>query len=71
MVTPAFNPGQTVPYLDLAPQRTPDGEPNALTVGAHMGAQPLAPSSALLERLNLSDDPVVPRNDFATVEEGG
>ena len=36
-----------------------------------MEAQPLAPSSALLGRLNLPDDLVVPHNDFATAEEGG
>lgn len=43
-----------------------------LTVGPHTGAQPLpfAPSSVLPARPNLPDDPVIPHNGFATVEEG-
>ncbi|KAH9479534.1 Pre-mRNA-processing protein prp40 [Psilocybe cubensis] len=42
----------------------------SLTVGAHTGALPLAPSSVLPVRPNLPDDPVIPHNGFLTVEEG-
>ena len=36
----------------------------------HTGALPFAPSSVLPARPNLPDDPVIPHNGFATVEEG-
>ena len=39
-------------------------------VGHHTGALPFAPSSVLPARPNLPDDPVIPHNGFATVEEG-
>lgn len=44
---------------------TPD-----LTVGPHTGGLPFTPSSILPARPNLPDDPVIPHNGFATVEEG-
>jgi pre-mRNA-processing factor 40 len=43
---------------------------NQLAVGPHTGALPFAPSSVLPARPNLPDDPVIPHNGFATVEEG-
>ena len=39
-------------------------------VGMHTGGLPFAPSSVLPARPNLPDDPVIPHNGFATVEEG-
>ncbi|KAF9006017.1 hypothetical protein BDQ17DRAFT_1352580 [Cyathus striatus] len=41
-----------------------------LAVGAHTGPLPFAASSVLPARPNLPDDPVIPHNGFATVEEG-
>lgn len=43
-----------------------------LTVGAHTGSNglPLAANSVLPARPHLPDDPVIPHNGFATVEEG-
>lgn len=43
-----------------------------LAVGPHTGDSglPFAPSSVLPARPNLPDDPVIPHNGFATVEEG-
>ncbi|KAF8889322.1 hypothetical protein BD779DRAFT_1520931 [Infundibulicybe gibba] len=41
-----------------------------LSVGAHTGGLPLAPTSILPARPNLPDDPVIPHNGFLTVEEG-
>jgi pre-mRNA-processing factor 40 len=40
------------------------------TVGHHTGGLPFTPSSILPARPNLPDDPVIPHNGFATVEEG-
>ena len=49
----------------------PNGANGAdLSVGSHTGALPLAPTSILPARPNLPDDPVIPHNGFATVEEG-
>ncbi|KAI0741910.1 hypothetical protein C8Q80DRAFT_1274258 [Daedaleopsis nitida] len=39
-------------------------------VGHHTGVLPFAPSSVLPARPNLPDDPVIPHNGFATVDEG-
>ena len=39
-------------------------------VGHHTGPLPFTPSSVLPARPNLPDDPVIPHNGFATVEEG-
>ncbi|KAJ3745426.1 hypothetical protein DFH05DRAFT_1487929 [Lentinula detonsa] len=39
-------------------------------VGAHTGAIPLASSTVLPARPNMPEDPVIPHNGFATVEEG-
>jgi pre-mRNA-processing factor 40 len=39
-------------------------------VGSHTGGLPFAPTSILPARPNLPDDPVIPHNGFATVEEG-
>ena len=47
--------------------------PMSLTVGPHTGGAqqlPFTPSSVLPARPNLPDDPVIPHNGFATVEEG-
>ncbi|KAF8916176.1 hypothetical protein CPB85DRAFT_1374657 [Mucidula mucida] len=43
---------------------------NELAVGPHNGGLPLAASSILPARPNMPDDPVIPHNGFATVEEG-
>ncbi|KAJ7509732.1 hypothetical protein B0H11DRAFT_1960858 [Mycena galericulata] len=43
---------------------------NDLAVGAHTGGVPFTPTSILPTRPNLPDDPVIPHNGFATVEEG-
>ncbi|KAG6813858.1 hypothetical protein H0H92_006265 [Tricholoma furcatifolium] len=49
----------------------PNGQNGAnLALGAHTGALPLASASILPARPNLPDDPVIPHNGFATVEEG-
>ena len=45
-----------------------NGTENA--VGMHTGGLPLSNSSVLPARPNLPDDPVIPHNGFATVEEG-
>ncbi|KAF8909298.1 pre-mRNA-processing protein prp40 [Gymnopilus junonius] len=42
----------------------------SLAVGAHTGALPLAANSVLPARPTLPDDPVIPHNGFATIEEG-
>jgi pre-mRNA-processing factor 40 len=39
-------------------------------VGPHTGGLPFAPSSILPARPNLPDDPIIPHNGFATLEEG-
>ncbi|KAJ7158894.1 hypothetical protein C8R46DRAFT_1110690 [Mycena filopes] len=43
---------------------------NDLAVGAHTGGVPFTPTSILPTRPNLPDDPVIPHNGFATIEEG-
>ena len=55
----SFPPGSQPPL---------NGQNGAL--GPHTGALPFAPSSVLPARPNLPDDPVIPHNGFATVEEG-
>ena len=50
------------------PQTQLNGQNGA--VGLHTGVLPFAPSSVLPARPNLPDDPVIPHNGFATVEEG-
>ena len=42
----------------------------SLAVGRHTGGLPLSASSVLPARPHLPDDPVVPHNGFATLEEG-
>ncbi|KAH8104969.1 hypothetical protein DFH11DRAFT_1733497 [Phellopilus nigrolimitatus] len=47
--------------------------PNPLAVGVHtgsMGGLPFTPSNMLPGRPSLPDDPVIPHNGFATLEEG-
>ncbi|KAJ3720988.1 hypothetical protein F5878DRAFT_617261 [Lentinula raphanica] len=39
-------------------------------VGAHTGALPLASATVLPARPNMPEDPVIPHNGFATIEEG-
>ncbi|PCH44274.1 hypothetical protein WOLCODRAFT_138911 [Wolfiporia cocos MD-104 SS10] len=51
-------------------QAQANGLTGDLTVGAHTGALPFTPTSVLPARPNLPDDPVIPHNGFATVEEG-
>ncbi|OCH93687.1 hypothetical protein OBBRIDRAFT_811000 [Obba rivulosa] len=41
-----------------------------MTVGHHTGPLPFQPASVLPARPTLPDDPVIPHNGFATVEEG-
>ncbi|KAJ6560990.1 hypothetical protein B0H10DRAFT_2118198 [Mycena sp. CBHHK59/15] len=41
-----------------------------LAVGPHTGGVPFTPTSILPTRPNLPDDPAIPHNGFATVEEG-
>ncbi|KAJ7274530.1 hypothetical protein B0H12DRAFT_1089132 [Mycena haematopus] len=43
---------------------------NDLAVGAHTGGVPFTSSGVLPTRPNLPDDPVIPHNGFATLEEG-
>ncbi|PPR00511.1 hypothetical protein CVT26_009897 [Gymnopilus dilepis] len=47
-----------------------NGATPSLAVGAHTGALPLAANSVLPARPTLPDDPVIPHNGFATLEEG-
>lgn len=63
-VDPSLHQNQQPSTLNGAPN------PNALAVGAHTGALPLSASSVLPARPNLPEDPVIPHNGFATVEEG-
>ncbi|KZT10033.1 uncharacterized protein LAESUDRAFT_722178 [Laetiporus sulphureus 93-53] len=51
-------------------QTHPNGHIGELAVGMHTGALPFAPTSVLPPRPNMPDDPVIPHNGFATVEEG-
>ncbi|KAF8661346.1 hypothetical protein AX16_001441 [Volvariella volvacea WC 439] len=51
-----------------ASQSTQNG--TQLAIGAHTGALPMTPSGILPARPNLPDDPVIPHNGFATLEEG-
>ncbi|KAK0489092.1 hypothetical protein IW261DRAFT_1443159 [Armillaria novae-zelandiae] len=69
-VVPAGQPAITAPPASDAngSQTQPNG--NELAVGAHTGGLPLASSSILPARPNLPDDPVIPHNGFATLEEG-
>ncbi|KAE9399919.1 hypothetical protein BT96DRAFT_957117 [Gymnopus androsaceus JB14] len=65
ITAPGFTPvGSATP---VTPTST---TPNGLAVGAHTGALPLASSTVLPARPNLPEDPVIPHNGFATVEEG-
>lgn len=57
------------PSADASAAATPQNG-NELAVGAHTGGLPLAANSVLPARPNLPDDPVIPHNGFATVEEG-
>lgn len=52
-----------------APGSQANGNPE-LAVVAHSGALPFQSTSVLPPRPNLPDDPVIPHNGFATVEEG-
>jgi hypothetical protein len=58
-------PAQSVSVHQSAPLNGTDS-----TVGHHTGGLPFTPSSILPARPNLPDDPVIPHNGFATVEEG-
>ncbi|KAJ7178563.1 hypothetical protein C8R43DRAFT_913533 [Mycena crocata] len=72
ITAPGFTPvgpGALVPVgADLSAIQT-NGN-NDLAVGPHTGGVPFTPTSILPTRPNLPDDPVIPHNGFATVEEG-
>lgn len=75
MITPAFAPSENGVLLgsgsEMSPtQHMPNGGPNALAVGAHTGGMPFISSGALPGRPSLPDDPAIPHNGFATIEEG-
>ncbi|KAG5652053.1 hypothetical protein H0H81_006473 [Sphagnurus paluster] len=80
ITAPGFTPvgsmqGALVPMGGADPSSSnsasqPNGHNGDLSVGAHTGALPLTPTSILPVRPNLPDDPVIPHNGFATVEEG-
>ncbi|KAF8074918.1 hypothetical protein FPV67DRAFT_1475444 [Lyophyllum atratum] len=80
IAAPGFTPvgsmqGALVPMGGADPSSSSASQPNGhngvdLSVGAHTGALPLAPTSILPARPNLPDDPVIPHNGFLTVEEG-
>ena len=68
----ASNPlGGSDPSSQAGSQQQVNGQNGAdLTVGQHTGALPFAANSVLPARPNLPEDPVIPHNGFATVEEG-
>ncbi|KAH8110818.1 hypothetical protein DFH11DRAFT_1730027 [Phellopilus nigrolimitatus] len=85
MIAPNFAPGQlgsqgaSVPLGGIDPslpqsqQPLNGAAPNPLAVGAHtggIGGLPFTPSNVLPGRPSLPDDPVIPHNGFATLEEG-
>ncbi len=53
-----------------AADQQPNGTADSTAVGPHTGGLPFASGSILPARPNLPDDPVIPHNGFATVEEG-
>ncbi|KAJ4473649.1 hypothetical protein J3R30DRAFT_3510590 [Lentinula aciculospora] len=73
-------PLAAVPGAITAPGFIPVGSATSATssseaitngvVGPHTGALPLASSTVLPARPNVPEDPVIPHNGFATVEEG-
>ena len=81
LIAPSFTPGSQGASVHLGgadpslpPNQQPlNGIPNPLSVSATPAAHavPSTPtSSSLPGRPNLPDDPVIPHNGFATVEEG-
>ena len=68
----ASNPlGGSDPSSQAGSQQQVNGQNGAdLAVGPHTGALPFAANSVLPARPNLPEDPVIPHNGFATVEEG-
>ncbi|KAJ6514580.1 hypothetical protein DFH09DRAFT_1099665 [Mycena vulgaris] len=72
ITAPGFTPvgpGALVPVgADLS--AIPTNGNNDLAVGPHTGGLPFTPTSIIPARPNLPDDPVIPHNGFATVEEG-
>ncbi|KAJ8694912.1 U1 snRNP protein [Pleurotus ostreatus] len=60
------------PARITAPEDPAPDQPNGTetAVGPHTGGLPFASASILPARPNLPDDPVIPHNGFATVEEG-
>lgn len=68
----AANPsGGNDPSSSAGSQQQVNGQNgNELAVGPHNGGLPLNQSSVLPARPNLPEDPVIPHNGFATVEEG-
>ncbi|KAI0819677.1 hypothetical protein BC628DRAFT_1413591 [Trametes gibbosa] len=74
-----LNPLQSVPNAtggtdtsSFAPGSQPQSQLNGQNgaVGMHTGGLPFSATSILPARPNLPDDPVIPHNGFATVEEG-
>ena len=71
MIVPAFAPVQNGGLPSSGAELSPIPQtPNQLAVGAHTGGLPINPSNVLPGRPNLADDPVIPHNGFATLEEG-
>ncbi|TFK74967.1 hypothetical protein BDN72DRAFT_886082 [Pluteus cervinus] len=78
LTAPGFTPvgagqGALVPLGGAEPSSStsqPNQNGTDLSVGPHTGGLPFTPSSILPARPNLPDDPVIPHNGFATVEEG-
>ncbi|KAH9852126.1 hypothetical protein C2E23DRAFT_206152 [Lenzites betulinus] len=77
--TPGLNPLQGAPNAlggtdisSFAPGSQPQSQLNGQNgaVGMHTGGLPFSATSVLPARPNLPDDPVIPHNGFATVEEG-
>ncbi|EEB90287.1 hypothetical protein MPER_11522, partial [Moniliophthora perniciosa FA553] len=70
ITAPGFTPVTGSASGSATPAATEGQQNDALAVGPHTGGLPLASSSILPARPNLPDDPVIPHNGFATVEEG-
>lgn len=79
MIAPSFTSGSqgaSVPLGGADPSLPPNqqplnGIPNPLAVVPAATASPITPvPTAIPNRPNLPDDPIIPHNGFATVEEG-
>ncbi|KAI3600446.1 formin binding protein, partial [Moniliophthora roreri] len=70
ITAPGFTPVTGSASGSATPAASEEQQNGTLAVGPHTGGLPLASSSILPARPNLPDDPVIPHNGFATVEEG-